>query len=127
MTGFRCLVMAAASTFLHIYGVEAADRPLPDWAMGPFFLQEKPVLSPTSDSTFDCPVERKKVHWDSEYDWETKGFTNGATVANTLVPFKGQWLLYYGAADRHIGLAVFTPKAGSLSSLTTHEHKTGSD
>jgi predicted GH43/DUF377 family glycosyl hydrolase len=53
----------------------------------------------------------------AEYDWELKGFTNGATVANTLVPFQGRWLLYYGAADRHIGLAVFTPKANSPFSL----------
>ena len=29
-----------------------------------------------------------------------------ATVANGLVYFKGEWLLYYGAADRHIGLAT---------------------
>lgn len=42
-----------------------------------------------------------------EYDWETKGFTPHATVMHDgLVSFKGQWLLYYGAADRHIGLAV---------------------
>ena len=40
-----------------------------------------------------------------EFDWELKGFTDAATVANTLVPFRGRWLLYYGAADRHIGLA----------------------
>lgn len=50
-----------------------------------------------------------------------KGFTDGATVANTLVPFKGQWLLYYGAADRHIGLAVFTPEASSPFSLAMQE------
>jgi|GEM_PF-3138455 len=29
-----------------------------------------------------------------------------ATVANGLVYFKGEWLLYYDAADRHIGLAT---------------------
>ena len=53
-----------------------------------------------------------------ELDWETKGFTDSTTVANTLVPFKGQWLLYYGAADRHIGVAVLTPEASSPWSLT---------
>jgi len=41
-----------------------------------------------------------------ELEWEKKGFTEPATVANTLVPFKGRWLLYYGAADRCIGLAT---------------------
>jgi beta-1,2-mannosidase len=40
-----------------------------------------------------------------EYDWEKKGMTGNTTVANGLVPFKGRWLLYYGAADRVIGLA----------------------
>jgi predicted GH43/DUF377 family glycosyl hydrolase len=41
-----------------------------------------------------------------EHDWEKKGFTGYTTVANGLVRFKGQWLLYYGAADRVIGLAT---------------------
>ena len=42
----------------------------------------------------------------AEFDWEKKGFTPNACVANGLVPFKGEWLLYYGAADRRIGLAI---------------------
>jgi predicted GH43/DUF377 family glycosyl hydrolase len=42
----------------------------------------------------------------SEKEWEVKGFTGNAVVANGLVPFKGEWLLYYGAADHHIGLAT---------------------
>lgn len=41
-----------------------------------------------------------------ERDWEVSGFTAAATVANGLVPFGGEWLLYYGAADHHIGLAA---------------------
>jgi predicted GH43/DUF377 family glycosyl hydrolase len=52
-----------------------------------------------------------------EYDWEKKGFTGDTTVANTLVPFQGKWWLYYGGADRYIGLAVFTPAANSPFSL----------
>jgi len=52
------------------------------------------------------------------FDWEKKGYCPvPATVSNGLVYFKGEWLLYYGAADRHIGLAVFTPKANSPFSL----------
>jgi predicted GH43/DUF377 family glycosyl hydrolase len=42
----------------------------------------------------------------AEYDWELHGFTPPAVVANGLVCFRGEWLLYYGAADRRIGLAV---------------------
>jgi len=52
-----------------------------------------------------------------ELEWEKKGFTDPAVVANTLVPFKGRWCLYYGGADRYIGLAVFTPKANASFSL----------
>ncbi|MCY2929395.1 MAG: endo-alpha-N-acetylgalactosaminidase family protein [Planctomycetota bacterium] len=40
--------------------------------------------------------------------WETPpaGFPHDCVVANGMVPFKGQWLLYYGACDHVIGLAV---------------------
>jgi len=43
----------------------------------------------------------------AEYDWELKGFTPITVVANGMVYFKGKWLLYYDAADHHIGLAVY--------------------
>jgi predicted GH43/DUF377 family glycosyl hydrolase len=52
-----------------------------------------------------------------ELEWEKRGFTEPALVSNTLVPFKGKWLLYYGGADRYIGLATFTPGADSLFPL----------
>ena len=42
----------------------------------------------------------------AEHEWELHGFTPPAVVANGLVYFRGEWLLYYGAADRRIGLAV---------------------
>jgi beta-1,2-mannosidase len=45
----------------------------------------------------------------AEYPWELQGFTPPAVVANSLVFFHDQWLLYYGAADRRIGLAVYQP------------------
>lgn len=45
----------------------------------------------------------------AEFDWELRGFTPPAVVANGLVFFRGEWLLYYGAADRRIGLAVCRP------------------
>ena len=51
------------------------------------------------------------------YDLEKKGFIERTTVANTLVPFKGRWLLYYGGADRYIGLAEFVPEADSPFTL----------
>ena len=39
-------------------------------------------------------------------EWEKRGMTGHTTVSNGLVPFHGRWLLYYGAADRVIGLAT---------------------
>ena len=46
----------------------------------------------------------------AEFDWELKGFCSPALVANGLVFFKDEWLLYYGGAHRRIGLASFKPK-----------------
>ena len=41
-----------------------------------------------------------------EYDWEKSGYCEApAVVCNTIVRFNGKWLMYYGAADKYIGLA----------------------
>jgi len=61
--------------------------------------------------------EPKEPFFYPEYEWEKRGMTGHTTVSNGLVPFKGRWLLYYGAADRCIGLAEFAPKAKSPFSL----------
>jgi predicted GH43/DUF377 family glycosyl hydrolase len=46
----------------------------------------------------------------ADKDWES-GFIDNATVMHDgLVYFKGQWLLYYGAGDRNIGLAIYNPE-----------------
>ena len=50
--------------------------------------------------------EQKEPFLYPELDWEKRGFVGDTTVANTLVPFKGRWLLYYGGADHVIGLAT---------------------
>lgn len=50
--------------------------------------------------------DRKEPFLWPELEWEKKGFTGDTTVANTLVPFKGKWWLYYGGADHVIGLAT---------------------
>jgi len=36
--------------------------------------------------------------------------TGYATIANTLVPFRGKWFLYCGAADRVISSATYAEK-----------------
>lgn len=50
--------------------------------------------------------EQKEPFLWPEYDWEKRGMTAMTTVANGLVFFEGKWMLYYGAADRVIGLAI---------------------
>ncbi|MBM4089140.1 MAG: hypothetical protein FJ276_06895 [Planctomycetes bacterium] len=66
MTDFRILALAIVLFASQPFPAQAADSPLPAWAMGPFVKQDKPVLSPTSDSTFDCPIEKKSVRWEQQ-------------------------------------------------------------
>ena len=36
------------------------------WTLGPFTKLSQPVLSPKPESTFDCPVLRKTIHWEAQ-------------------------------------------------------------
>lgn len=49
-------------------GDEPATRPAEatDWALGPFVRSEKPVLSPTAEPQFDCPIEKRTVRWEQQ-------------------------------------------------------------
>lgn len=40
----------------------------------------------------------------------TGQYAEGTTFVEGLVPFKGQWFLYYGTADSRVGVAVWTPR-----------------
>ena len=42
----------------------------------------------------------------------TGQYVEGTTFVEGLVPFKGQWFLYYGAADSRVGVAVWDPRRG---------------
>jgi beta-1,2-mannosidase len=63
------------------------------------------ALIDRNDLTTVLQEQKEPFLW-PEFVWEKDGFTGSTTVANTLVPFKGKWLLYYGAADRCVGLAI---------------------
>ena len=39
-------------------------------------------------------------------DFERKGFVDNVTFAEGVIFFKGMWYLYYGAADKYIGLVM---------------------
>jgi predicted GH43/DUF377 family glycosyl hydrolase len=53
--------------------------------------------------------ETKKPFLYPEKEWEVYGYISSTTVANGLAFYKGKWLLYYGGADRVIGLAIYDP------------------
>lgn len=53
------------------------------------YRSDEPILRPT------------------EY-WEMYGKVNAVVFTNALVNFKGKWLLYYGGADKSIGVAELT-------------------
>jgi len=53
------------------------------------YRSDEPILRPT------------------EY-WELYGKVNAVIFTNALVNFKGKWLLYYGGADKSIGVAELT-------------------
>ena len=72
--------------------------PASAWTLGQALIDRRDLT--TVRHRLDRPFLRP------EMEWEGKGFSGNAVVANGLVPFKGEWLLYYGAADHHIGLAT---------------------
>lgn len=43
---------------------------------------------------------------------KTGQYVEGTTFVEALVPFRGQWFLYYGTADSRVGVAVWAPPAG---------------
>ena len=80
------------------------NLPRGSWTLGQALLDRENLTT--------VRQQRQRPFLQPEFDWEMKGYCSvPATVANGLVCFKGEWLLYYGAADRHIGLAVFKPEA----------------
>lgn len=112
---------------------QAACSTKPRWDLGPFSKRDEPLLRddgillmvqgehPTlgawtlrqalidpGDRTTVLEYQEEPFLY-PEHEWEKEGMTGRTTVSNGLVHFKGRWLLYYGAADRVIGLAVCGP------------------
>jgi beta-1,2-mannosidase len=42
---------------------------------------------------------------------KTGQYVEGTTFTEALIPFKGQWLLYYGTADSRVGVAIWKTSA----------------
>ena len=72
-------------------------------ALGAWVLRQA-LIDPNDRKTL-LKEQKEPFLW-PEYEWEKNGFVGNTTVANGLVPFQDKWLLYYGGADRVIGLAT---------------------
>ena len=73
-------------------------HPAGGWSLGQALIDRNDLL------TVIEYMERPFLH--AELAWEKEGYVPMTTVANGMVLFKREWLLYYGAADHCIGLAV---------------------
>ena len=83
--------------------------PLGGWVLWQALI-DRANLSPRPLRRTCVLKEQKQPFLWPEYEWEIHGMTDYTTVANTLVPFKGKWFLYYGAADHVIGVATCPDK-----------------
>lgn len=88
-----------------LWGLTSLFAQQPSWTITPFIKQDaiNPILLPQKNTTFDCPVSKKTVHW------EAKDVYNPAAVVRN-----GKVYLLYRAEDTlksvdgtsRIGLAV---------------------
>jgi len=90
-------------TFLGTLKAETAD-----WMLGPFNRPENatPIIQPSPDSVFDCPMRQMPIHWES-----THTFNPAAVVKD------GQVYIFYRAEDDiGGGIGGYTSRLGLASS-----------
>lgn len=79
-----------------------------NWQLGPFERSDNanPILTPSKESVFHCPVQDKDVHWEGEYI-----FNPGAVVRD------GKVYLFYRAEDNYgVGSGMHTSRIGMAES-----------
>lgn len=87
-----------------------------DWQLGPFERAENPILTPSSDSVFHCPIQNKDIHWEAEHL-----FNPGAVVREGLV-----YLFYRAEDDYGTGIGNHTSRLGlAVSNDGIHFVRTG--
>jgi hypothetical protein len=57
---------AAAATPIFLPATASGSADADRWALGPFVKRKDPVLRPTPDSRFTCPVRGKEVRWEEQ-------------------------------------------------------------
>jgi predicted GH43/DUF377 family glycosyl hydrolase len=92
-----------ALSFLNISPIHSSD-----WQIGPFERIEEanPVLTPSKESVFYCPLQNKNVHWEGEHL-----FNPGAVVRQGKV-----YLLYRAEDDYGTGVGNHTSRIGLATS-----------
>jgi predicted GH43/DUF377 family glycosyl hydrolase len=90
-----------------------SDTALPKWCLGPFarLADGKPVLSPNPNTTFDCPMRRRPVRWESDHV-----FNPAAVVRNGKV-----CVLYRAEDDSGSGIGMHTSRIGFAESADSIE------
>jgi predicted GH43/DUF377 family glycosyl hydrolase len=86
-----------------------STNPLPDWCLGPFsrVSDGKPVLTPNPDSTFDCPMRRRAVRWESDHVFNPAAVVRDGKVC----------LLYRAEDDSGSGIGMHTSRIGYAESV----------
>ena len=77
---------------------QGGPSPLGGWVLWQALIDRQEMIKVLKD-------QQDPFLW-PEREWEIKGMTGYTTVSNALVPFKGRWFLYYGAADTCTGVAT---------------------
>jgi predicted GH43/DUF377 family glycosyl hydrolase len=101
LTGERLLLMING-----LNGDPPGDRAFPTnmWSIGQMLVNP---MDPARGSKW-----APKPFIFPEHKWEKEGFTQNCTVMHDgMVYFQNKWLLYYGGGDKHIGLAIYDPRA----------------
>ena len=81
---------------------------LPSWSIGPFTrpANAQPVISPNKDSTFNCPMRGKTIHWETNHT-----FNPAAIVKDNKI-----FLLYRAEDDFGQGIGGHTSRLGLAES-----------
>lgn len=113
----RLLISAALlCTLSPIAGFGVTDNS--DWQLGPFKRVDSanPILTPSSESVFHCPVQNKDIRWEAEHT-----FNPGAVVRD------GKVYLFYRAEDDYgTGIGKHTSRIGlAISNDGIHFERTG--
>ncbi len=101
--------MASGVAAYCIFGTISGHSADESWQLGPFERVDdaNPILSPSSDEVFNCPLQEKEVHWEAEHI-----FNPGAIVRD------GKVYLFYRAEDDYGDeLGKHTSRIGLAESL----------